>query len=248
MSVPEELKEVLAEGRGVREVGGGVYSSMGGGGAQMYDGRAGLYDAVVGTWAYNRLMWGSSPRAYGEFARRAFASGAGGRVLDAACGSLLFTAEAYGGSARTVVAFDASLAMLGRARRRLGRITGRVPANVYLVQADARDMPFRPRAFETALSMNVLHHLDDAAPFLRALASLVRAGGQLHVTSLILNGRTVGDFYLGALHRAGQLARPRTADELKRLVADACGPVLSFRAEGNMAFAVARAPDAHASA
>ncbi|HYN86242.1 MAG TPA: class I SAM-dependent methyltransferase [Pyrinomonadaceae bacterium] len=241
MSVPEELREVLAEGRGVREVGGGVFSVMSEGGAQMYDGRAGLYDALVGTGVYNRLMWGSSPRAYREFARSAFASGAGGRVLDAACGSLLFTAGAYRESSRAVVAFDQSLSMLGRARRRLERAAGRVPPNVYFVQADARDIPFRARAFETVLSMNVLHHLSDAAAFLGRLDALAASGGQLHFTSLITNGRAVGDRYLGALHRAGQLARPRTADELRSLIAGACGPAVSFRAEGNMAFAVARA-------
>ncbi|HEX5707055.1 MAG TPA: class I SAM-dependent methyltransferase [Pyrinomonadaceae bacterium] len=247
MSVPDELKEVLAEGRGVREVGDEIYSALADEGearAHMYDGRAGLYDAVVGTWAYNRLMWGSTPRAYREFARRALASDGGGLVLDAACGSLLFTAEAYGACGRTVVAFDQSLRMLGRARGRLERVAGRDtdgatnvgPAHVLFLQADALDMPFRPRAFQTVLSMNVLHHLSDAAAFLRALASLLGAGGQLHLTSLISNGRAVGDRYLETLYRAGQLARPRTREELRRLVEENCGAPVSFRTEGNMAF------------
>ncbi|HZB45345.1 MAG TPA: hypothetical protein VE360_08885, partial [Pyrinomonadaceae bacterium] len=131
MSAADILNEVVAGGRTPRPVGEGIYSVLPeDAGGHGYDRRAAVYDAVVGTEGYNRVMWGAARGAYEAFARRALAPGGGGLVLDAPCGSLLFSAAAYADSGRRVVALDQSLGMLRRARARLSGLAGAVPENV----------------------------------------------------------------------------------------------------------------------
>src|SRR5687768_7865154 len=101
----EKLRGFVEAGRAPREVEDGIYSVLPGGthAAHLYDRRAAVYDLLVGTRLYNRVLWGDTPRYYEGFAWRAFASGAGGAVLDAACGSMLFSAPAYPDGGRPVV-------------------------------------------------------------------------------------------------------------------------------------------------
>lgn len=244
MSAPDILKEVIAEGRQLRPVSEGIYSVLDGeGGRHSYDRRAAVYDFVVGTRLYNRLMWGASPLDYAAFARRALAAGEeGGRFLDAGCGSMLFTAGAYLESRRQVVAFDQSLGMLKRARSRLVELSGSVPANVLLLQADLDDLPFRARSFDTVLSMNVLHlYRGQAAALVSNLGGLVGDGGRLYLTSLVSSGRLVGDNYLRLLHRAGEFVRPRSGAELRDIMKASLGGDAQCETGGNMAYASAAA-------
>ena len=219
MDALEKLRGVIEEGRAIRELGDGIYSVLADEPhAHLYDRRAAVYDLVVGTRIYNRLLWGSSPRVYAEFARRAFSSQQSGMILDAPCGSMLFSLPAYLECERHIVAFDQSLAMLRRARERLSRAKGFVPENVLLLQADLGDLPFKAHAFQTVLCMNVLHLFEDAASLLPKLDALLADGGSLCLTSLVKSGRFVGDRYLDLLHASGEFVRPRGGEELRLLL------------------------------
>lgn len=240
MSRLDELKDFVTEGRGVRPVEEGIYTVLpeGARAAHPYDRRAGVYDALVATRLYNRVMWGASPEDYAAFARRAVDAHTEGWMLDAACGSMLFTARAYAETGRRVVAFDQSLRMLRRARERLRRLCGGRPcASVLLLQADLSDLPFRPASFQTILCMNVLHQFADAAGLIPKLDSLLAEGGRLHLTSLVSNRRFIGDRYLDALHRAGEFVRPRRSFEFEKLLRGALNGSVSYATRGNMAFA-----------
>lgn len=184
-------------------------------------------------------MWGSSPLAYRAFAREAIESSYDGRVLDAACGSMLFTATVYRDCQRRIIAFDQSLAMLRRARKRLIDAFGRVPEHVQLLQADLRDLPFRPGSFKTALCMNVLHHVENATALIDGLKRTLSDGGHLYVTSLVSNNRFSGDHYLKALHATGDFVRPRSSRALKEMLEESLNRTVSYRVDGNMAFASA---------
>lgn len=239
MNPPDELKEALAAGRTLRIVGEDIYSALPEGPREhLYDRRARAYDLVVSTHVYNRLMWGASPRDYIDFARSAISSHASGPLLDAACGSMLFSASAHVESRRVVVAFDQSLRMLERARARLIKLAGRVPTHITLLQADLGDLPFRPRSFQTVLCMNALHQFEDADVLIPKLESLLDEGGRMFLTSLVKNGRLVGDRYLDALHRAGEFVKPRGVEEVKKLFNRLDGHETSFRVRGNMMYAV----------
>ena len=176
---------------------------------------------------------------YFAFARQAIASDSAGILLDAGCGSLLFTAQTYLECQRPILACDQSLEMLRRAKSRLRKLTGSVPENIFLLQADLGVLPFRPASFRTTLCMNVLHHFPDAEGLLRGLKTLLSADGQLYLTSLVKSSRLIGDHYLNALHRRGDLVRPRTAVELETLLAGPFAGSVSCRTEGNMAYATA---------
>ncbi|MEK6337300.1 MAG: class I SAM-dependent methyltransferase [Acidobacteriota bacterium] len=230
-------QEVLTEGCVIRQVEDNIYSALPN--VQhnhLYDKRAAAYDAVVGTWLYNRVMWGTSPADYVTFAREALDSHPQGRMLDAACGSLLFTAQSYLSTNRQIIAFDQSLQMLKRARTRLIDLAGSFPGHIVLLQADLTNIVFQPASFDTVLCMNVLHQFAAAAELIPKLRGLLVDGGRLYLTSLVSNGRYVGDRWLAALYKTGEFVRPRTSAELSNLL-DELLVGATYRTKGNMAFA-----------
>jgi SAM-dependent methyltransferase len=97
---------------------------------------------------------------------------AGLRVLDAGCGMgrWLHFAAARGAS---VVGLDLSAAIDVAAAR------GGDEAE--FVQADLRSPPLADGSFDLVYSLGVLHHLEDPRPGVRALARLVRPGGELRL-------------------------------------------------------------------
>jgi 2-polyprenyl-3-methyl-5-hydroxy-6-metoxy-1,4-benzoquinol methylase len=237
MDAPNELREVVLENRIVRLVETGIYSVLPDLVSQHhYDRRATVYDLVVSTRSYNSVMWGSSPLDYSAFARQAVTSCPSGRFLDAACGSMLFTAPTYLDGNRQIIAFDQSLAMLRRARKRLTNLSGKVPVHILLLQADLSDLPFRPNSFHTVLCMNVLHHFEHAAALIPNLKGLLTDDGQLFLTSLVSNNRFIGDSYLKTLYAMGEFVRPRSNLELKEILDSSLGQAVSYQVKGNMAF------------
>ena len=243
MNVPDNCMAVIAEGLPVRPVEEGIYSVLPERPhSHLYDGRAAIYDWVVGARLYNRVVWGASMSDYVAFARQAVASDQAGMLLDAGCGSLLFTARAYLDCQRPILACDQSLEMLRRARSRLMKFAGAVPARIFLLQADLASLPFRPGSFSTAICMNVLHHLTDAWCLVEGLKKLLAEGGHLFLTSLVKGCRLIGDRYLLALQRRGDFVQPRTGAELGKILAGSFGPDVSVQVQGNMAYATAITP------
>ena len=237
MNSLEKLKEIVLEDRSLRVVEDGIYSVLEDAPHNhLYDRRATVYDLVVGTRLYNRLMWGTSPSDYVMFARRAIESQTDGVHLDAGCGSLLFTARVYTESRRQIIAFDQSLEMLRRARKRLLKLTGSAPSHVVLLQADLNDLPFRSQSFSTILCLNVLHQFASATELINNLNTLLASGGHLYLTSLVTNNRVMGDSYLKALYKAGEFVHPRSSEELEKLLDESLNRRPSYRTKGNMAF------------
>jgi ubiquinone/menaquinone biosynthesis C-methylase UbiE len=168
------------------------------------------------------------------FAREAAADG-DGWLLDAAGGSAVFTADVYRAAGRPVVLADLSLAMLARARSRLGDAR-----DVTLVQADAGDPPFAPGSFPTVACMSALHVFPDPAPVVHALWRLVAPGGRLYLSGLVRE-TAAGSAYLRLLHRAGEVGPPRTLAELTQVVREATGTAVRLRRKGSMAYLVVSA-------
>lgn len=108
--------------------------------------------------------------AIGELGLRA-----GGRALDAGCGTaravpLLRAAVGSGG---TVVGADLTPQMLREAMA-LGR-----RAHGALIEADCVRLPLASGAFDAVLASGLVHHLPDPAAGLRELARVTRPGGRL---------------------------------------------------------------------
>jgi SAM-dependent methyltransferase len=96
----------------------------------------------------------------------------GVEVLDAGCGMGRWLHFARLAGAR-IVGMDVSAAIEVAAARE-GQMAD-------FVQADLRTPPFASRSFDLVYCLGVLHHLEDPVAGVRALAQLVRPGGQLRL-------------------------------------------------------------------
>jgi SAM-dependent methyltransferase len=243
VDVAVTLSKLLADKRLARPVSDDIWSVLPPDApSQPYDGRAKLYDRLIGSHVYNRFAWGTSPADYAAFAK-AIAGFGTGPLLDAGCGTLVSTAQVHARSGRSTILVDLSVDMLGVARNRLLRIAGRVPENIVLLQADLRDLPFRNRAFGAVLCPGMLHLFEDVEAITRELARVAEAEAEIFASSLVAE-RWIGRRYLGLLHRAGEIARPRAATELlARLNSATSGLASPVEAKtiGSMVFVKAQA-------
>jgi hypothetical protein len=85
--------------------------------------------------------------------------------------------------------------------------------------------------------MNMLHHCEDPIGLLQSLGGLLMDGGQLYLTSLVRNGRLVGDAYLTLLHKQGWIVQPRSRIELESLLEEGLNRRTEMWIRGNMAYA-----------
>jgi ubiquinone/menaquinone biosynthesis C-methylase UbiE len=233
------IGDVMADGRSPRQLDDRLFSVLPEGTTgHLYDGRARAYDRMIGSRLYNRIAWGTSPAEYRRFARRAVQSAPGGWFLDAGCGTLLLTADAYlAAPTRPIVVMDQSLGMLQRARERVLGGGRRLPPHIVFLQGDLLDLPFRANSIRTVMSMGMLHLFPDAASVAAGLESLLMPDGALFLTSLVEN-RPLGDRYLRLLHRQGEVAAPRSASMLEAALRAALTRQLEYSVTGNMAYAV----------
>lgn len=201
-----------------------------------YDVGAWFYDLVVGSRLYHKLVWGMPPQEHLAFARRALAAAPDGPLLDAGCGSLLFTAPCYRETGRDLTLLDASVTMLARAERRLGKDR----RSTRLTKGDLRALPFDTQ-FAATLHFGVLHCLDEQERVLGELFRVTRAGGKLFLSCLTL-GRPRGDAFLRRLARAGHVSTPRHPQEVVDLIALAGFRVLEHRQQGSFLFVEAVRP------
>lgn len=232
---PNALSRLITADVQLRLVEPGIYSVYPEtGNIAAYDHMATFYDAVMGNRFYNRIMWGYWPAELSSFCRNALTSSTEGWVLDVGCGSLVFTARIYANySERPVVLADESIEMIRAAKARLVKLKGSVPSNVFLLQADALQLPFKPQSFQTVISMNLLHVLPDAKRALVGLQSVSAAPGTMSFTTLVRNKR-FGGAYMNMLSRKG-LIIPRTEEQLLASL-DTLSIRFKHEVKGNMMF------------
>jgi arsenite methyltransferase len=122
-------------------------------------------------WFLKRYGFASAEELRGYAAQR-------GRILDAGCGSG-FSAAIWlhpswrGGGKAQWFGADISAA-IDVAQERLGDVPG-----THFLQADVCQLPFREQSFDAVFSEGVLHHTPSTERALKALAPLLRSGGEL---------------------------------------------------------------------
>jgi SAM-dependent methyltransferase len=229
-----QLDVFLGSGVTLRELEPGLWSALAPEAEeQPYDRMAASYDRLIGNRLYQRIAWGNDPANDLAFAREAATSGTG-PLLDAGCGSLLFTNRAHRESARPTLLLDLSLGMLQRAKARLVDGAGQLPPHVTLLQADLLATPLQPEAFETVLCPGILHLFERPEALLARLAAATRANGRLFVSALVTD-RAFGRAYLRTLARSGEVGCQLSLDALVELAHRATGRRFEGRACGNMA-------------
>jgi len=228
--------ELLQENAPLRCIEPHIYTLLEDGeSTNAFDDLGSFYDRVICHPLYNRLMWGYSVKDYAILMDRAL--GAGGRwVLDAGCGSLAFSARAYlAHPERPAVLLDQSLTLLRIAKARLIGLNGGMPEHLVLLQGDALNLRFKPRVFDTLISLNLLHVINDAKKLLADFSAVVAAGGTMLFSTLVLRRRWA-DGYLNWLGKKGIGGLiPRRWEDLAEFFA-AAGVPASCRITGNMAF------------
>jgi SAM-dependent methyltransferase len=203
--------------------------------ANPYDTKFGfIYDWVACNPLYNRLIWGYSISNFASLTHDALSSTKQGCVLDVGCGSLAFTAETYVQYCkRPVVLLDQSLRMLRVAKTRLIKLNGKVPDNLVFLRTDALRLPFQPGIFDTIISQNLLHCLDDTKKLLAGLRNVLSKNGRMYFTTLV-KGNRMADGYLKTLAGRGKLVF-RGVEEHQTIFAQ-LGMPIKYAIKGNMAF------------
>jgi len=88
------IQELLKQGQILEAVENGIFTTLEADQrGHEYDDKAKGYDALIGSAIYNKLIWGNRLADYRRFCEKALTSRSTGYVLDAGCGSLVFTAE-----------------------------------------------------------------------------------------------------------------------------------------------------------
>jgi ubiquinone/menaquinone biosynthesis C-methylase UbiE len=167
---------------------------------------AALYDLDVRLTS--RHLWGTSVADQVKFARDVASTADGGRLLEVPAGTgLVMDAALASCTARpAVVAADRSIAMLRRARGRLG-------ARAAYVVADVGQLPFRDGAFAAVHSGNGFHLFPDRAQAAAEISRTLERGGLAAITTWTNHGKYLARAYQRVLRRLGQITEPVSAEE-----------------------------------
>ena len=170
------------------------------------------------------------------YANNALDSSSEGWVVDLACGSLAFTVNIYADfSKRPAVFLDQSLKLLRKGKSRLEKLKGKISENMFFLHADALDLPFKENIFNTIISLNLMHCLNDIKVALRELKHVLTVNGTLALTTLIQSNRW-SNRYLNMLAGSGALIS-RSIDDLLSAFDDIEIDV-KHEIKGNLAFGI----------
>lgn len=107
-------------------------------------------------------------------------------VLDVGCGSGYHMWRMYGAGAEAVIGIDPTLLFLTQFQT-VKRYAGDMP--VWMLPLKSEDLPdFRQKGFDTVFSMGVLYHRRDPLGHLQELRRALRAGGELVLETLVVEG------------------------------------------------------------
>jgi ubiquinone/menaquinone biosynthesis C-methylase UbiE len=161
---------------------------------------------------------------------------ASGRVLDVGCGVghdlARLTSQGI-----TAIGLDASAAMLGTARRRLGTMC--------LLQGDAAELPFRTSSLDGCRIERVLQHVESPAAAVAEIARIVKPGGFIVAfdTDFGRYRAESDDHRLGGLPGAvARVRHPNVGGEQAALIADAGFEIRNVVTELSHAWSLDRMP------
>lgn len=201
----------------VREVKDGIYSCLLENQVASYDDKAVKYEFLVSAWWYNKLMWGTTPGAYRNFAQQAVLQ-CEGTILDVGCGGLSHTTGIYAKAPNPLILLDYSIEMLRIARKRLIK-TGykpfslEVPERILFLQADAFQLPFANETIDHLVSFGMLHLFDHKQEYISSLMRVLKQGGRFFFSALTID-RPLSRKYYQFLYKKKEMGAPLTSSEI----------------------------------
>jgi ubiquinone/menaquinone biosynthesis C-methylase UbiE len=167
---------------------------------------SGLYDAGVERERVGRLfghlLWGADLGRFYDERETLRDLTEDTSVLDVPCGGGVLIQALGPGPGPSYVAADLSPLMLGRARRRAVR----GHARPRFVQADAESLPFLDARFDLCLAYNSLHCFPDPALAVAELARVLKPGGILRGSAIVVGAGRSPDAVIAIALRAGMFA------------------------------------------
>jgi ubiquinone/menaquinone biosynthesis C-methylase UbiE len=136
-------------------------------------------------WPERYEAWFTTPigglvrRVEGDLVLRLLQTARGERILDAGCGTGVFTTDVIAAGA-DVTGLDISRPMLRAANRKTGGGAGAFAS----VQADMRHLPFAANSFDKAISVTAVEFIEDARAAIDELFRVTRPGGLVLVATL----------------------------------------------------------------
>lgn len=235
MVLPDPLANALRTDLTLREVDAQLYSvfeveEVG----APYDNKAAAYDRMVSSDRYLRLAWGARRSTISRFMERAFASGEG-PICDLAAGTSVDAYRIYAGTDRPTFVVDLSLEMLRKGRDRLRAELGALSSHIMFLQADAMNLPFRDNALSAILCHGGFHLLPSLDRIVSEWKRVLDDQGRLFASSLVKE-RLIGNLYLHALWRLGEVSRPMSAKTVAELIGEGMGKATQVAVEGNFAY------------
>lgn len=185
--------------------------------ASGYDSKSKFYDVVVGSRIYNKLMWRNDINDYKKFAEDAVEN-TSGVLVDAGCGSLNFTLEAYIKYKCKIILIDNSIEMLRICREKLKQ-SGRLGIDIFCVHGNILKLNFEYEKINSILSMGMMHLFENqqVCNILNGFVKGLTKGGKIFVSSL--NPQTnFSKKYMKLLYSKGEMAKPREINELRELI------------------------------
>ena len=232
-----KLFEIISENVNISQIEPDIFSVYSTGDSLgVYDsaGASTIYDMVACNRLYNWIMWGYSIKDYATLCKAMLFSSSEGWVLDLACGSLAFTAEIYANCLnRPIVFLDQSLKLLRKGKLRIEKLKDKIPENMFFLHADALQLPFKANIFNTIISFNLLHCIDDIKTVLKETKRVLTIDGNSAFTTLVQSNRW-SNRYLSMLAGSGALIS-RSFDEVLSVFNDMEMKV-THEIKGNLAF------------
>lgn len=224
---------MMQESNKVRLIEDDIYSSLENTMGSSYDKKARIYERLVGLNIYNKILWGTLPKDYTDFAKAAILVSKG-KCIDIGCGGLIQTAGIYAQTKQDYILLDHSIEMLRIAKSRLVSQCGMMPGHIRLLQADAFQLPFEDENFDNLVSFGMIHCFEDKSAFISEALRVLKRGGTFHFTSMT-SDRLISKHYMNLLRKQKEFGVPLGSGHIVKLFKDnVCD--INFYMKGSMIF------------
>lgn len=199
----------------IRLIDNNIFSSLHNIQGAAYDNKAKLYEKLVSIKMYNKIIWGTLPKDYTDFAEKVILN-LKGNCIDIGCGGLIQTGSIYGNTKQDFILLDHSVEMLKIARQRLIALCGKVPDNINLLQADAFSLPFESESFDNLVSFGMIHCFENKKAFVSETLRVLKSGSSFNFTTMT-SDRLISKFYMNLLRKKKEFGEPLSSKQILNL-------------------------------
>ena len=232
MNTTKLMPELLVNSS-LREIDNRIYSIYEDAMSSPYDAKAKVYEWLVQKYWYNKIIWGTSPWDYAEFAENSIVN-AKDILLDIGCGGLSQTVRLYSTIENPLVLLDYSIEMLKLGRERILKSFGVLPSNIIFLQANAFNLPFADNTFDGIMSFGMIHMFDNKNQFIQESMRVLKPEGHFNFSVLTTN-RILGKRYLTFLSKKNEVGTPVSTENLLSLLTPFSNTICYY-IKGNMLF------------